>query len=250
MPRVSVITVNLNNAGGLRKTLLSVTTQSMTDYEIIVMDGGSTDGSLEVIDEFRSRLAYVHSGKDAGIYDAQNKGIALAKGDYCLFLNSGDYLASPDVFRCVFRLSRSEDILYGNMIIDYGDGRKRLGRMPRRITLEHMMGDTLWHPVSFIRRKLFARYGKYDLRFRLVADYDFFLRVLMVEGVSCFHTGVTVAVFDTSGLSSQPRYRSLQLEERRRAQEQYFKPEIVDRALHRYRRNYLINRILRRIGLN
>ncbi len=250
MKRLSVITVNLNNARGLRKTLQSVITQSWSDREIIVIDGGSSDESLAVIEEFRSHLSFVHSGKDAGVYDAQNKGIALASGEYCLFLNSGDYLASPDVLSAVFSRRRDEDILYGNMIIYYGNGKTRLGRMPRRITLEQMIGDTLWHPVSFIRRTLFEKYGKYDLSFRVVADYHFFLRVLLVEQVSYYHTGVTVSVFDTSGMSSQGKYRAQQLEERRRAQELYFKPEVIDRALHRYRRKFLLNRVLRRIGLN
>jgi glycosyltransferase involved in cell wall biosynthesis len=250
MPLVSVITVNLNDAEGLRKTLQSVAGQDFADKELIVIDGGSTDGSLDVIRTFASSITRWTSEVDQGIYDAQNKGIALANGDYCLFLNSGDHLATPHVLSAVFQEPPEADILYGNMIIDYGGGTTRLGRMPRRITLEHMIGDTLWHPVSFIRRSLFDRFGGYDLRFRMVADYAFFLRMLLVEKVRYSHTGVTVAVFNTGGISSQAKYRGLQLEERRRAQELYFPPSVIDRALHRYRRKYLLTRVLRRIGLN
>ena len=102
---LSIITINYNNADGLKKTLQSVASQTCQDYEHIIIDGGSTDGSVDVIKEFLKNdayalhVAYWHSKKDKGIYDAMNTGIPHANGKYCLFLNSGDYLADNDVLQ-------------------------------------------------------------------------------------------------------------------------------------------------------
>ena len=97
MPELSIITINLNNCAGLQKTLDSVFAQTFTDYEYLVIDGGSTDGSAELIKKQENKFVYCVSEKDNGIYHAMNKGIRKATGDYLLFLNSGDYLVNDEV---------------------------------------------------------------------------------------------------------------------------------------------------------
>ena len=116
MPFFSIITINLNNSTGLEKTIQSVTTQLFSDFEFIIIDGGSTDNSIDVIKKYESEITSWVSEKDNGIYDAQNKGIAKANGTYCLFLNSGDYLFSKDALKKVFDSNLTEDIVYGNII--------------------------------------------------------------------------------------------------------------------------------------
>lgn len=115
--KLSIITVNLNQADGLAKTLDSVREQSFRDFEHIVVDGGSTDGSLEVIRARADGLAFWASEPDAGIYAAMNKGLRRAQGEYVYLLNSGDRLYSPDTLERVFaHEERGEDLLYGNTV--------------------------------------------------------------------------------------------------------------------------------------
>ena len=111
--RFSIITINFNNKDGLRRTINSVLCQTCTDYEFIIIDGGSTDGSVEVIKENERKITYWVSEKDKGVYHAMNKGVAQAHGDYCVFMNSGDCFHSPDALSSV--LTYQEDIICGQV---------------------------------------------------------------------------------------------------------------------------------------
>ena len=111
---LSIITINYNNLEGLKKTIESVCSQTYRDYEWIVIDGGSTDGSRELIEENKSHIHYWVSEPDNGIYHAMNKGIAQAKGDYCQFLNSGDYYIAPNTLQQVFSHDELADVNYGD----------------------------------------------------------------------------------------------------------------------------------------
>ena len=104
MPKLSIITVNLNKAKGLQKTIESVIFQTFTDYEYIIIDGGSTDGSKQIIEQYADKITYWVSEPDSGIYNGMNKGIKVAKGEYCLFLNSEDYLLSNEILQNVRNL--------------------------------------------------------------------------------------------------------------------------------------------------
>jgi len=113
-PKLSIITVNLNNAEGLRKTIESVVSQTYTDYEYIIIDGGSTDGCVEIIKQYEDKITYWVSEPDKGIYNAMNKGILKAKGEYCQFLNSGDWLIKESILHDIFSILPIADIIYGN----------------------------------------------------------------------------------------------------------------------------------------
>jgi glycosyltransferase involved in cell wall biosynthesis len=120
LTKLSIITINYNNADGLQKTIKSVISQTFKNFEYIIIDGHSSDKSIDVIKENENYFAYWCSEKDRGIYDAQNKGIQKAKGDYLLFLNSGDCLENEKVLEKVFALTPKEDLLYGELIFDFG----------------------------------------------------------------------------------------------------------------------------------
>ena len=173
-PQLSIITINLNNRDGLKNTINSVINQTFGNFEYIVIDGGSTDGSADVIERYSNKISYRISEKDSGIYNAMNKGIKKATGEYCLFLNSGDTLFDRTTIEIVFARNRDEDILYGNLIFDYLNGKQHVRKMPRSLNFKHMMRDTLWHPVSFIKRDLFNQLGLYNENFKIASDYDFF----------------------------------------------------------------------------
>lgn len=252
MPVLSVITINYNNANGLQKTMDSVLGQTFPDFEYIVIDGGSTDGSKKIIEEHQSKLAYWISEKDNGIYNAMNKGIQQSKGEYLLFLNSGDYLADNAVLSKVFRVKPTADIVYGNMVIEKPDGTKQQGYMPETITLKQMVLDTLWHPVSFIKKSLFYKYGLYNKDYKIVADYDFFFKTIIKHNVTTKHIGQTISVYNLNGLSSLPENKVKEHAERKKVLESYLSPEQLELA-NKYRSEYidpkpgLFKRILNRL---
>lgn len=233
MPKISVITICKNEKSGIEKTLSSVVSQTFKDYEYIVIDGASTDGTQDIIEMYRSKLTHYCSAADGGIYQAQNKGIDLAKGEYLLFLNGGDYLIDEKVLEHIFSASRTADIIYGNLkIIDKGTVRE--GFSPSTVDLYHLLKGTLWHPASFIKRSLFEKYGKYKVEFRIVADYEFFLRVICIHRVSTQYVPRFITMFNTDGVGSSELFREQHDKERRLAQLANFPESVLD-AMHSYR---------------
>ena len=231
MPLLSIITINRNNANGLDKTIQSVINQSYEDFEYIVIDGNSTDHSIDIIKKYNSNINYWVSETDKGIYNAMNKGIAKANGNYVLFLNSGDYLVNSDVLKSVFEKQQTADIIYGNMQIDWGNGKIISGKMPDKITFKQMYIDTLWHPVSFIKKTLFDKYGLYNETYKVVADYDFFFKVIIINNVTTYHINVDIAMYNLNGLSSLPENKALEQAERRKVIESYLPQSIIDFAI-------------------
>lgn len=202
MPRFSIITINLNNAAGLLKTLESVFCQDTSDYELIIIDGGSTDGSVDLVKEHRNKIAYFVSEADEGIYNAQNKGIAHAKGDYLFFLNSGDCLFGPTVLSAFSKKEMEADILYGNIRMVREGGVFIDGKMPEKLSWWHFMKSTLWHQASFISKGLFNRHGGYDEQYKIVGDFDFFLNVLFNGKAKTMYAPVIVSEFKIGGIST------------------------------------------------
>jgi glycosyltransferase involved in cell wall biosynthesis len=228
--KLSIITINLDNKEGLQKTIRSVITQTFTDYEYIVIDGASSDGSPGVIDFYKDKIIHGISEKDSGIYNAMNKGIRLAKGEYCLFLNSGDYLYSDHVLEQIFKSGPNEDIVYGDMMIDYGNNKMVVGRQPEKISFEFMVEATLWHPVSFIKKKLLDESHGYNENYKIVSDYEFFIKTIILKGVRTRHVPVIVAVFNTKGIGSSEAHDTLHQQERNQVLKAYFSTSLLETA--------------------
>lgn len=231
--KLSIITINYNNASGLKKTMESVLSQTSCEFEYVVIDGNSTDGSIELIRRFD--LFHLHSKKDRGerqftwisesdngIYHAMNKGIKIAKGEYLQFLNSGDIFTSPDVTERMLsyltsttRESFGANILYGNMLKQLPTrilrDRGFEGRMP---TLLDFYTGTLNHSPAYIRRSLFDTYGLYDETLRIVSDWKWYLQVLVMNNVQVDYIDIDVSIFDMNGISNA----NLELEKQERGQ--------------------------------
>lgn len=201
--KLSIVTINFNNAEGLRKTMQSVIGQSYRGYEYIVIDGGSTDASLDVIDRHKECLTYWCSEPDSGIYNAMNKGIRKATGDYMLFLNSGDYLHDDTVLEEAMPLLEGTDIVYGDLLFMGADGKGKVFHYPDVLVADYFVERSLGHPATFIKRKLFGNFYPYDESYKIVADWVFFTEQLVLEEASYKHWSRTVSVFDTTGVSSQ-----------------------------------------------
>lgn len=204
MRKLSIITINYNNASGLEKTIQSVVEQTFTDFEYIVIDGGSTDGSVDLINQYKDKITYWISESDKGIYNAMNKGILKANGDYLMFLNSGDWLAGSNTLREIFAQQFAEDIVYGNMIKVFSDGTTQLDKGPQRseLTLYDMYYHTINHSSALIKKKLFDTYSLYDEKYKIVSDWLFFLKTIGLEGVSVKYLDIDFNYFDKSGISS------------------------------------------------
>lgn len=223
--KLSIVTINYNNSEGLRKTLASVAAQTYGDIEHIIIDGGSTDGSVEVIREYvrqiddryiDNRCANVVWGseKDNGIYHAMNKGIRKATGDYIQILNSGDILAAPDVTermvaalrqiddRCIDGRLTSVPILYGNMIKQWPDGRRLVDKCEAgNLSMLSFYHGTLNHDSAYIRRDLFERFGLYDENLKIVSDWKWYLQVIPLGGITPVYVDIDVTIFDMTGVS-------------------------------------------------
>lgn len=195
MVKLSIITINYNNRDGLLKTLNSVKNQSFTDFEWIIIDGGSTDGSLDVIKENKSLIAYWVSEQDKGVYDAMNKGILHANGIWLNFMNSGDTFERDNTLKDVF----SEDIpetaqfLYSDTISKMKDGSVRMSRQ------NHLKGNII-HQSSIYKKKLHEQYGYYVVTPKIIiSDLLFFLSI---PEEYFYKVKTVIANFELGGISS------------------------------------------------
>lgn len=195
--RYSVITINYNNKDGLRKTVESVINQTHNDYEYIIIDGGSTDGSVDVIEEYANRLTYWVSERDGGIYNAMNKGVARAHGDYCIFMNSGDSFYSNDVLSSLS--AYNEDIICGKVL--KADEVRASGHWRDTITLVDLMRGSLPHQAMIIKRELLVNHP-YDENYKIVSDWKFCIESLIFDNCSFLNIDTIIADYDTSGIST------------------------------------------------
>ena len=260
--KLSIITINYNNAEGLRKTLASVASQTYADIEHVIVDGGSTDGSVEIIRQYvcangaqgggsqtcrtgqTSRTKVCHqirwiSEPDKGIYNAMNKGIRMATGEYIEILNSGDILAADDVTERMMaalasyseqcerstgeaELQQSDlpTILYGNMIKEYPDGHRVVDRCQAKDytpeSFYYFYRGTLNHDCAYIRRDLFEKYGLYNEDMKICSDWEWYVRAIVLGGEKTVYTNIDVTIFDMTGISeSNGKNRELIQKERR-----------------------------------
>lgn len=230
--QLSIITINRNNAVGLEKTIRSVMAQSRQDFEYIVVDGASTDGSVDVVKKYESSLPHLQwvSELDNGIYNAMNKGGRLATGEYVQILNSGDCLASEDVVeRMLNELQKAGNpsILYGNVVKVFPNGKRVTDQCfaGQEITMLGMFTGSFNHDSAYIHRDLFLKYGFYDETLKIVADWKWFLEAIVLGGEEPKYVDVDVALFDMTGISETNK--DLEKTERKRVLEELFPKSVL-----------------------
>lgn len=198
--KLSIITVNLNNREGLQRTIDSVICQTFRDFEWIVIDGGSTDGSRKLIEQYADHFAYWVSEPDKGIYNAMNKGIKVAKGEYLQFLNSGDWLSSRNTLDSVFSDATGGHIIYGDCAVMISDTQIEEIHFAPVFSFKKMLDGSIHHQSAFIKKELLVE-EPYDETLKIVSDRKFFIRKALA-GYSFEHVNHIVAVFDANGISS------------------------------------------------
>lgn len=238
--KLSIITINYNNVEGLKKTLVSVAEQGYRDIEHIIIDGGSTDGSVDAIKEyvaanpnkdpfFKHTIKWV-SEKDNGIYNAMNKGIKKATGAYIQILNSGDILAASDVTeRMIAAVENAEypELIYGNMVkYDYVSN-KCLGKSGEtEYSLRQYYRATINHDCCYFRRNVFDTYGLYDEKLKIVSDWKWFLQAIGLGHIKPVYVDIDVTIFDASGISESNL--ELRNKERRQVLEEVLPPAALE----------------------
>ena len=198
--KISIITINFNNRTGLEKTVASVVKQSIPPYEFIVIDGDSSDGSKEVLERYKTHFSYWVSEPDKGIYNAMNKGIDHASGDWCIFLNSGDSFCNNSVLQNIMETNASADIIVGNAILLSEP--PFCQKAPTVITMDFMYQHAICHQSTLIKTSLMKKY-KYDETYRIVSDRKFFIQTLILDNVSYQSIDVDIADYDVNGFSGQ-----------------------------------------------
>lgn len=202
--KLSIITINLNDSKGLDKTIQSVLDQTYDNYQFIVIDGASTDGSVEVIEQNESGISYWISEPDKGIYNAMNKGVKQAKGEYCFFLNAGDVFASESVLDNIFGDDPHESFICGDYIrekngvlVEQKDYKGRTWEF----ALYDIFSDFLCHQAFFIRTDNFSKYGFYDENLRIMSDWKLFLNAIGIHHEKVLYKEIFISIFNVEGIS-------------------------------------------------
>jgi acetyltransferase-like isoleucine patch superfamily enzyme len=223
--KLSIITINFNNLTGLKRTVDSVFSQTWKEFEYIIIDGGSTDGSEKFIEENGHKLTFWRSEPDRGIYHAMNKGVLASTGEYCLFLNSGDELASLIALEnCIAHLNNADLITFD---LNYRGTKDEKSDFPEIISFEYFRGNSLGHPSTFIKRKLFELLN-YDEKLKIVSDWKFFILAIFKYNASYKKVNSVLSTFYCDGISSDPKNKETIHVEFQLVLEKYFgaKPNI------------------------
>ena len=185
--KISIITIAYNSEETIEDTILSVINQTYNDIEYIVVDGGSTDKTLEIIEKYKNQIDIVISEPDKGIYDAMNKGVRTANGELVGILNSDDFYANSSVIENISKNIKGYDSIYADLVyVDRVDTNKiirywKSGVYKKGAFLKGWMPP---HPTFFLRKKIYDRFGTYNLALKSAADYELMLRVLHKENIS------------------------------------------------------------------
>lgn len=205
--KISIITAAYNAASTIEDTILSVLEQDYGDIEHIIVDGDSKDGTATILDKYRGQVAQVISEPDEGVYDAMNKGIALASGDVIGFLNADDIFKSAGAISRIARelADKAVDTVFGDIVIVDWDEPNRVHRYfrPKRFKPAHMrFGWMPPHPTFYVRRECFEQAGDFNTSFNISADFDLLLRILKVHGFSYSYIPETLVQMRHGGISS------------------------------------------------
>lgn len=216
--KLTIVTINFNNAVGLQKTIDSVATQQWQNFEYLLIDGDSTDESLDIIKKNEANFTYWISEPDTGIYNAMNKSIKQAKGEYLLFLNSGDVFNGASALNdFINHPDFGGDIIYGDYQFEKG------GKVyPDVLTPLFFVKSSLPHQSTLFRRSVFDKMGNYEEHYKIVSDRAFYIKCFLSNQFVFKHVNYPLSIFDLSGVSNDTVHKEKQaLENESMFQEKY-----------------------------
>ncbi|RLD27572.1 MAG: glycosyltransferase [Bacteroidetes bacterium] len=227
-PLLSIITINYNDVVGIDKTIQSVNSQSYNNIEYIIIDGLSDDGSVELIKKHAAKISYWISEKDTGIFNAMNKGIKASKGDYLLFLNSGDILNGTSALGDFINHKNFKgDIIYGDY--KFEDGEKIY---PDDLSPLFFIRTSLPHQSTFFKRTVFDKMGDYNEGYTIVSDRAFFIKCFLSNLFTFQHIKYSLTIFDLSGMSNDADFKQNKKEEDERMFEKLYGIYYIDYKNH------------------
>ena len=201
---ITIVTVVYNDAYTIEKTILSVRVQKFTNYEFIVIDGGSVDGTIDIVNYYSDKIDIIITEPDRGLYDAMNKGLNLATGKWIYFLNSGDYLLDRDTLQNVSALLEdSFDVVHFNCKVTNNDGQEvNTRRYPKNIQ-EITRWPCIQHQSVFVRSSIVQGSYGFNLDYKILADYDLFLRLYINGKKFFFYKDIYISNYNSQGISAQ-----------------------------------------------
>ena len=227
--KISIITINYNNVQGLKRTMESVENQTCKVFEYIIVDGASTDGSVEIVQQVKQtafQQFQLISESDTGIYNAMNKGIKRSSGDFLLFLNSGDVLFDNSVIEnCVKRLDDKCDLISGKLTL-INRNEEIVLNPPKELNLYQSIYNHLTHPNTFIKRSLFDRYGLYNEENKIVSDWEFFFLASGLNNCKYQPLDINISKFYEDGVSSSNM--ELQESEKKKIMDFFLIPAVIN----------------------
>lgn len=247
--KVSIITVCKNAESAIERTMLSVVTQSCfaENIEYLIIDGASTDKTLEIIKQYADKypIKWI-SEPDSGIYNAMNKGIKLASGDYLLFLNAGDYLVHYNVIKSLMNLFENNefDLIYGDVLSIDPLSEQYWIKATKDPDIFFLFNDSLAHQAVFYKRNLFDKFGLYDENFTILADNVFNKKIICDKLVSVKHINQIISVFFSDGISSTNK--QLNQKEREKFKENFFSQDEINEIEKQTRRSEIIKQRLKK----
>lgn len=222
--KLTIITVNYNNDNGLEETIKSVLSQTYKDFEYGVVDGGSQDNSLEIIQRYVPSINFWMSEKDNGIYHAMNKGIRKSKGEFLYFLNSGDRLYDESVLeKVVQNLTTENDLVYGDAVLKNVKTHKEWKQThPETLDFSYLYRTTICHQACFFRKSLFNELFYYNENYKIYSDWEFLICAIYKKEIRYKKIDMNICYFNTDGTSSDPEARLAAKDERRQILEHHF----------------------------
>ena len=241
MCKISIITVCYNIKDEIERTCESIISQTANNYEWIVVDGGSIDGTVDILNKYKDKMSIFISEKDTGIYNAMNKGIKRATGEWCIFMNGGDCFASNDIIEKFSQLDgiyKYADIIYGNVNIINKNGRNYQKIYPYPLTKSFFYnGNTINHQATFIKNELFNKYGLYNENYRIVSDLEKFI-IFIINNSKFIRWNTTITNFHEGGISTTSI--NLLKKENLELNSKYFFPEEVTKTFEEGKRKILL----------
>lgn len=238
--KISVITVCLNAGNTIEDTLLSVFKQTCKNFELIVIDGASKDTTLEIIKKYWDQISYFVSEPDSGVYDAMNKGIKAASGDFLIFLNADDVFCDENVLEEVSKaLEKNPDVkfLFGDC--QYLSEGKKIDSIQRFNKFKDdfsIILNNICHQSIFYHKSLFEKFGGYSMDYKIYADWDFNIKCLAQNKIRAMHLPVIVSKFQLGGICSSQKYKKICQKEKNKLIEKYFSKHSFLIRLHNFLR--------------
>ena len=224
--KISVITVCRNAEKTIENTILSVINQTYDNIEYIIIDGVSTDNTLNIIDKYKNKISYFCSEADSGIYEAMNKGVKVSTGDYLFFLNADDTFLHENIIKLVaHKLTQTKaELVYGDLMFLNKETGKGYIKKQNKLNKIYLLKNTPCQPSLFFKRSVFDKCGLFNENYKIVSDYEWILKAFLEDNVSSKYISIPITIFNTGGISTNNKYYQILSQEQTEMLNKFFTP--------------------------